>query len=74
MKAVSGEQGIALERFYQFVLWLIPTVEKFPRSQKFQLGDRIQTTALAVLELLIEATGSLQRRERHDLLAPRSDS
>lgn len=54
-----------------------PTVEKFPRSQKFQLGDRIQTTALAVLELLIEATYPLQRRERrerHDLVAARSKS
>jgi hypothetical protein len=35
---------------YRFLLWLVPTVEKFPRSQKFLLGDRIQTTALDVLE------------------------
>ena len=42
--------GPALEGTYQFVLWLIPTVEKFPRSQKFLLGDRIQSTALNVLE------------------------
>ena len=40
---------------YQFMLWLIPTVEKFPRSQKFLLGDRFNT-ALDVLERLIEAT------------------
>ena len=33
-----------------------PAVEKFPRSQKFLLGDRIQSTALDVLERLIEAT------------------
>ncbi len=39
-----------------FIVWLIPTVEKFPRNQKFLLGDRIQTTALDVLERLIEAT------------------
>lgn len=48
--------GPALEKAYQFVLWLIPTVEKFPRSQKFLLGDRLQATALDVLEGLIEAT------------------
>lgn len=48
--------GPALERMQQFLLWLVPTVEKFPRSQKFTLGDRIQTTALDVLERLIEAT------------------
>jgi hypothetical protein len=41
---------------YQFVLWLIPAVEKFPRSQNFLLGDRMQATALDGLERLIEAT------------------
>lgn len=48
--------GPALEKFQQFLHWLIPTIEKFPRSQKFTLGDRIQTTALDVLERIIEAT------------------
>jgi hypothetical protein len=48
--------GSALERMQGFLLWLVPTVEKFPRSQKFLLGDRIQATALDVLERLIEAT------------------
>src|SRR4051812_2058784 len=41
---------------YRFLLWLIPAVEKFPRSQKFLLGDRIQNAGLEVLERLIEAT------------------
>lgn len=41
---------------YQLLLWLTPAVEKFPRSQKFLLGDRIQTTALDVQESLLEAT------------------
>jgi hypothetical protein len=40
----------------EFLRWLVPTVEKFPRSQKFTLGDRIESTALDVLERLIEAT------------------
>ena len=40
----------------RFMLWLVPTVERFPRSQKFLLSDRLQTTALDVLEALIEAT------------------
>ncbi len=53
--------GPALEAMYRFVLWLVPTVEKFPRSQKFLLGDRLQTTALDVLERLVEATYSRDR-------------
>jgi len=48
--------GPALEATYRFLLWLVPTVEGFPRSQKFLLGDRIQSLALDVLEALIEAT------------------
>ena len=30
----------------RFVLWLVPSVEKFPRRQKSLLGDRLQATAL----------------------------
>ncbi len=57
----SRRTGAALERTYQFILWLIPTVEKFPRSQKFLLGDRIQSTAIDVLERLVEATYTRDR-------------
>ena len=46
------------------MLWLVPTVEKFSRSQKFLLGDRLQATALDVLERLVEATYTRDRR-RH---------
>jgi four helix bundle protein len=54
--------GPALEAHYQFILWLIPTVEKFPKSQKFLLGDRIQSTALTILEELVEATYTKNRK------------
>ena len=53
--------GPALESHYRFLLWLVPAVERFPRSQKFLLGDRIQRTALDVLESLINATYTRQR-------------
>jgi hypothetical protein len=51
-----------MEAIYRFMLWLVSTVERFPRSQKFLLGDRIQGTALDVLERLIEATCTKTRR------------
>lgn len=54
----SRQSGVALEKNYQFLLWLIPTIEKFPRSHKFTLGDRIQSSALDVQEALIAATYS----------------
>lgn len=55
----------AVESMYQFLLWLIPMLDSLPRSQKFLLGDRIQTTALNVLEHLVEAAYT---RERTGLL------
>ena len=48
---------------YGLTLWLVPAVEQFPRRQKFLLGDRIQSTAIASLESLTEATFT-RRRER----------
>ena len=53
--------GPALEAHYRFLLWLVPMVERFPRSQKFLLGDRTQATVLGVLDSLIEATCTRQR-------------
>ena len=38
----ARDTGPALEAHDQFILWLVPTVEGFPRSQKFLLGDRLQ--------------------------------
>ncbi|MEN3165174.1 diversity-generating retroelement protein Avd [Tistrella mobilis] len=57
----SRQTGAALEAMYQFHLWLVPAVARFPRSQKFLLGDRIQVTALDALERLIEATYTRNR-------------
>lgn len=64
------ERGIrkqlpVVEAMYQFLLWLIPTLEKFPRSQKFLLGDRLQAQAQDVLDALIEAA---YRRDRTETL------
>jgi hypothetical protein len=39
-----------------FLLWLVPTVDRFPKRQKFVFGDRILNLALDVLEPLMEAT------------------
>jgi hypothetical protein len=31
----SRKTGPALERAYQFLLWLVPAIDKFPRRQRF---------------------------------------
>ena len=64
MPAPSRQTGPALEAHFQFLLWLIPAIGKFPRSQKFLLGDRIQATALDGLENLVDATYTRERKAK----------
>ena len=40
MNGGARETGPALEAHYRFLLWLVPTVERFPRGRKFLPGDR----------------------------------
>ena len=44
----ARKTGAAVEAHFQFLMWLVPAIEKFPRTQKFLLGDRIQTTMLVL--------------------------
>lgn len=62
-QASARAGGPALEAMYQLLLWLIPTLEKFPRSQKFTLGDHIQRDAQGVLDHLITATFTRDREQ-----------
>ncbi len=59
----SRRTGAAVEAHYQFLIWLMPAVGKFPRNHKFTIGDRIETIALDVLEALIEATYTKERSQ-----------
>lgn len=47
-----------ITKIYDLLLYLIPQISKFPRSQKYLLGDRLETICLDVLEILLEATYS----------------
>ena len=51
----------AVPKLYDVIMWLMSRVEKFPRSQKFTLGDRIVNTSLDILDILIEATYTRKR-------------
>ncbi len=48
----------AVTKLYDFILWMVPNLDKFPRNQKFVLGDRIETLMLDILEQLIDAAYS----------------
>ena len=55
-----SEKEDVLNKAYDLLLYLVPQLEKFPRSQKFLLGDRIETRVLEILEMLIHAYYSPQ--------------
>lgn len=38
------------------MLWFIPQLDKFPKSRRFTLGDKIEQGMLDVLALLVEVT------------------
>ena len=52
------KEADAITKLYDYLLWIIPKLEKFPRSQKFLLADRIEGLLLDILERLIEAAYS----------------
>jgi hypothetical protein len=54
----SVETPVAVLRAYDLALWLIRKVEKFPRSFRFSVGDRVIARALDLLETLAEAAYS----------------
>jgi four helix bundle protein len=53
------------EKTYELILWLYPTVNKFPKSQRFVLGQHIENTILQILEGIIEAN---QERDKFPYL------
>jgi len=50
---------------YDFIKWAIPHIAKFPRNQRYTLGERIENKLFRLLGLLIEAQYS---REKTDFL------
>jgi hypothetical protein len=52
-----------IQAMYDLLLWLMERVEKFPRSSRFVLGDRIEESGLLILRLLIKANFVRERKE-----------
>lgn len=40
---------------YDFIKWVIPHIAKFPRNQRYALGERLENKIFCLLELLIDA-------------------
>lgn len=56
------EQMVIFTRSYDFISWLLPLAENFPKSQRFVVTARLQGAALNFQERIIEANAC---REKH---------
>lgn len=52
----------AVQACHELLAWLIPQLDKFPRVRRFTLGERLEAGLLAVLEALVEAAYSKDKR------------
>ncbi len=52
-----------IRAYYDFTLWLMPKMSKFPREHRFTLGQRIERLLGEILEKLIRAKFTRERRE-----------
>jgi hypothetical protein len=52
-----------VEKHYQLILWMLPKIANFPKDQRFLMADRIECILLDILEMLIEAVYSKNKRE-----------
>ena len=50
-----ADKNVILMKVYDFLKEVIPVLSRFPRSQKFLLGDNIQKIIMMILELTISA-------------------
>jgi len=50
-----AEEMIIFTRTYDFLSWVLPLAEKFPRNQRFVVTQRLQNATLNFQESIIEA-------------------
>ncbi|MEW8338492.1 MAG: hypothetical protein AB2708_01470 [Candidatus Thiodiazotropha taylori] len=53
----------AVQACHDLIRWLIPQLDKFPRSRRYTLGERIENELLEVLGLLVDATYSRSKQK-----------
>ena len=52
----------AVQACHELLVWLIPQLDLFPRARRFTLGARLESGLLRVLESLVEAAYSREKR------------
>ena len=58
-----ADEMVIFTRTYDFISWLLPLAEKFPRSQRFVVTQRLQSAALNFQEFNHRSQRSARRVE-----------
>jgi len=61
------EMATVVQKAYDWNLWILPKVEKFPKSYRFSVGQNLVQTSLDLLMNLVDAT--YQARNANTLAA-----
>lgn len=56
---------IIFQKVYDLILWMYPLINKFPKSQRFVLGQQLENTLLEILKGVIQAN---QERNKLEIL------
>jgi len=56
---------VIFQKVYDLILWMYPLVNKFPKKQRFVLGQQLENTLLDILKGIIQAN---QERNKLEIL------
>lgn len=59
---MNGGELPIFAKWLEFLKWLLPTLEKFPKKVRFTITNRLENMALDVAELMVEARYSGEKR------------
>ena len=59
----KNKELVLFVKWLEFLKWLLPVLEKFPKKSRFTITSRIENIALDIVELLI--TAKYQKEKRH---------
>jgi hypothetical protein len=58
------KQSPIFTRTSDFLIWLLEHTEKFPKSERFRMGKKLEDCAFGFYELLIVATRSTKKKRQ----------
>ena len=62
-KSLPIKQSPIYSKTYDMLLWLMNHTERFPKSERFRMGKRLEDAAFQFYDLLIEAARTKRKRQ-----------